>query len=371
MAYTWHAVDLRSGKRGPRLQTQQRGTVSRIIGEPTDAQIMVLVWDQELGRAVPEWEYWTEPGRMAAVLVDDNDMPLWAGIVLRRIPDETIWLPVALASLEHYFDRRYMWDVTYTGIDQATIAGNIVNFHAATTGVPFVVDAKLTGQLRDRTYMYTDDKTALSVLTDLMNLQDGIEFTVDLAWADTAHTTLQYIFRVGSRIGKSLPQPIRFEYPGPVQSFQIPQDYTRENGANDVQAVSSGQGDTRPQSNKAIDQAKLDAGWVRYERRWTPSTSITEIPTLDSYAIEELAQVRDGLVELSLVANLDTSPRLNVDWWLGDDINVAITAPAFPATRGVDNQVVPGYESIVRVVGWTIDLDARTLTPRLREYDPA
>jgi hypothetical protein len=68
------------------------------------------------------------------------------------------------------------------------------------------------------------------------------------------------------------------------------------------------------------------------------------------------------------VANLDTCPRLNADWWLGDDITAALTAPSLPAQRDIDGNWVPGYEKRVRVVGWSIDLDARTLTPNLREY---
>ena len=368
MTYTWHAVDLKTGKRGPQLQMQQRGQVSRIIGEPTDAQNAVLCWDTTKGQEVPEWRYWTQPGRMLAVLVDDEDRPLWGGIIVRRIPDQTEWVPVAMATLEHYLDRRYSGGHTFTADDQAVIAGILVNATIADDGVPFIIDAEDTGVIRDRTYLDSEDKTTLSLLTDLMNIQDGLEFTVDLEWSDTSHTTLNYLFRIRQRIGRSLAQPVRFEHPGPVQSFSLPEDYTRENGANDTMAVSSGEGDARPQSSHHVDTAALDAGWVRYERRWTPSTSITEQSTLEAYAAEELALKREGLRELSLVANLDTCPKLNADWWLGDDITAAITSPAFPARTGPDGELLPGYEQTVRVVGWTIDLEARTLTPSVREY---
>lgn len=350
---------------------QQRGTVSRIIGEATDAQNAVLCWDEEKQKPVPEWNYWTEPGRMLALLVDDNDQPVWGGIILRRIPDETVWVPIAMATLEHYLDRRYLNDsYVFSGQDQSVIATSLVEATLFTNGpgVPFVIDAPNTGVLRDRTYLDADDKTTLSLLTDLMNIQNGIEFTVDLEWTDTTNTVLRYVLRIGPRIGKSLPEPARFEHPGPVQRFTIPQDYTRENGANDVMAVSSGEGDARPQSTHHVDQDKLDAGWVRYERRWTPSTSITDPGTLEAYAAQELYDKKDGLVELTLVADLDTCPKINADWWLGDDITAAITAPSLPATVDVDGAVQPGYEQRVRVVGYTIDLDGRTLTPNLREY---
>lgn len=368
MAYTWHAVDLRTGKRGPQLQMQQRGTVSRIIGEQTDAQGAVLCWDEERQRPVEEWRYWTEPGRMLALLVDDADRPIWGGVILRRIPDETVWVPVAMATLEHYLDRRYSGTLSVSSMEQADIAATLVNRTVTSDGVPFTLSVTTDGVLRDRTYLDADDKTTLSLLTDLMNIQNGIEFTVDLEWTDTTNTVLKYVLRIGPRIGKSLPQPARFEHPGPVQRFTVPQDYTRENGANDVMAVSSGEGDARPQSQHYVDEDKLAAGWVRYERRWTPSTSITDNGTLDAYAAEELDLKKDGLVELTLVADLDTAPRLNVDWWLGDDITAAITAPSLPARVDPDGARLPGYEERVRVVGWAMDLDARTLTPNLREY---
>lgn len=364
--YTWHSIDLKTGKRGPQLQMQQRGTVSRIIGEPTDAQAAVLC--EYKGEPVPEWRYWTEPGRMMALLVDPDDRPIWGGVILRRIPDETVWVPVTMVTLEHYLDRRYSGAQTFANTEQASIAAALVSATVTTTGVPFTIATTATGQLRDRTYLDSEDKTTLSLLTDLMNIQNGIEFTVDLEWTDTTNTVLRYVLRIGSRTGKSLPQPTRFEHPGPVQRFTVPEDYTRENGANDVMAVSSGEGDARPQSQHHVDQAKLDAGWVRYERRFTPSTNITNETTLDAYAVEDLSLKSGGLVQLSLVADLDSCPRLNADWWLGDDITAAITAPAYPARRGANNELLPGYEQTVRVVGWTMDLDARTLTPHLREY---
>jgi hypothetical protein len=367
MPHTWHAVDLLTGKRGPQLQMRQLGTVGKIIGEPTDSQNDVLCWDTVKNAPVPEWRYWTEPGRMMALLVDDDDRPVWGGVILRRIPNETEWVNLGMSTLEHYLDRRYSGTGNYLATEQAVIASSIVQATVSANGVPFVPTFTTTGILRDRSYPDHEDKTALSLLQDLMNIQNGIEFTVDLEWTDTTNRVLKYIFRIGTRIGKAQVPPTRFEHPGPVQRFTIPQDYSRDNGANDVMAVSTGEGDARPKSVHMVDTAALAVGFPRYERRWNPSSGISEQGTLDAYATSELVRVRNGLTELSLVANLDTCPRLNVDWWLGDDITAAITAPAYPAQTGVNGEQLPGYEKTVRVVGWTMDLDARTLTPNVRE----
>jgi hypothetical protein len=366
--HTWHAVDLLTGKRGPQLQMGQRGRVSRILGEPTDSQNTVLCWDEERGQETPEWRNWTTPGRMMTVLVDPDDRPIWGGVILRRVTDETEWVSIAMSTLEHYLDRRYSGNLSFTNVEQSTIAATLAGAAVANGGVPFTIDAKPSGITRVRKYLDSEDKTVLSLMADLMNVDNGVEFTVDLDWVDPGHTTLGYFLRIAAHIGAQNDLPVRFDHPGPVQRFSVTEDYTRENGANDVLAVSSGEGNARPQSIHWEDSSSLGSGWVRYERRWTPSTSIVSQNVLDDHAIRELRRVRKGLNEISLIADLDTCPRLNADWWLGDDIRATITSLAFPERRTADGVLRPGYERIVRVVGWEMDLDARTLTPSLREY---
>lgn len=370
VTHTWHAVDLVTGERGPQLEMQARGTVSRIIGEATDTQASVLCWDQQNGREMPGWRDWTVPGRKMAVLVDDDDLPVWGGMFLRRIPDETIWVPVTMATLEHYFDRRYIGP-GYILDDEATIAEQMILNTMAADGIPFTIAATATGFSREFASDGAEDKTVMSVLTDIMKF-GTMEFTVDLAWTDINHTTLEFIFRVGPRIGTTeigglppggSPQPVRFEHPGSIISFQVAEDYTKGTGANDVLALSSGEGPARPQSAYAVD---LSGGWVRYERRFTPSTNITSPDVLDAYATARLTSDRTGLTQPTFVANLDTAPKLGTDWHLGDDVTVVITAPAYPE-QVISAQRFPGYEKTVRIVKWAIDLDARTLTPSARE----
>ncbi|MGH8965001.1 MAG: hypothetical protein ACRDXB_06690, partial [Actinomycetes bacterium] len=228
----------------------------------------------------------------------------------------------------------------------------------------------LSGTKRDRVYHDDEDKTVASILQDLMGVEGGPEWTIDLEWADETHTLLTPTVRVRDRLGAAsdLPEAV-FELPGPVTAFAYVEDYTGDHGANDVLAVSSGEGDARPTSTHQVAQDLLDAGWAVFEDRFTPSTSITETATLDVHAAAELAAVRDGLHELTLDAHLDTAPRVGEQFRLGDDVTAFLTGPRFPAHTGPDGDQVPGYLRNVRCVGWEIDLDARRLKPRLVEVD--
>lgn len=379
---SWHSFDLRTGRRGSRLVTDELGSVSRILNEATETTIDVRIWRD--GATVPDWEAATEPGVVMLVAIDDDtEQPIWGGMCYRRVSnlgqDESVTLN--LVTLEAYLDRRYANDdFTFTGADQVSQIAHDMIASTLAEGVLFTIDAPYSNWKRDRTYLLDEDKTILSILNELADVENGIEFTVDLAWADgDTHMVLDRIIRIRDRVGTAYlgnfgtesDSPVAvFHMPGSVTDFQYVEDYSAEAGANAVMAVSSGEGDDRPES--AIHIA-LDVviGWggsmPRFEKRFTPSTSITDTGTLDDHARDELQQTWDGTNELTLEAYLDTAPRLNSDWFLGDDVGVSLTCPRFPERTNSDNEVVPGYQANVRCIGWEIDLDERRVKPRLLE----
>jgi hypothetical protein len=366
VAVTWHAVDLKTGRRGQQITTASLGTVGRIIGEPTDLSGLAVAC--QIGdEPVVGWEQATLPGRMMLVACDDDDVPVWGGMVLRRRSTSSSWVSLDLATCEAYFDRRYVTDHTYAATSQGAIVSGIITDNAIATGIEFTVDAS-SSFVRDRTYLDDEDKTVLSVLQDLMAVEGGPEFTVDLEW-NADHTTLARIVRVRDRIGTASTLPVtRFEMPGNVVDFEYVEDYSGDNGANDVMATSSGEGDARPTSAHQVAQSLIDNGWVKYERRFTPSTSIIDTNVLDAHARAELAQTQDGLAELTLEVDLsDGRPLPWVDFHLGDDVAVALTCPRFPEVLDANGALGPGYTKNVRCVGWEVDLDANRLKPRLLE----
>jgi hypothetical protein len=380
---TWHSFDLRSGRRGPQLTTRTLGSVSRILNEATETQIDVRIpsataedhalYDDTLAA--------TLPGRVMLVAVDDNDQPIWGGLVYKRVSSAAEWMSLNMVTLEAYLDRRYInADVTFTNEDQVSVIAKEVIETTLAYGVEFTIDAPYSNWLRDRTYLIDEDKTILSILQELSGIENGIEFTVDLAWADgDDHMVLDRIFRIRNQVGTAYlgvtgtdsDQPIAiFHMPGAVTDFQYIEDYGSENGANAVVAVSSGEGDARPESFRHIALGIVVGWgglWAMFEKRFTPSTSITDTTTLDQHAHSELLQTWDGMNELTLEANLDTAPRVNADWFIGDTVAVSLTSQRFPERMNSDGEIVPGYQGNVRCIGWEIDFDARRLKPRLLE----
>lgn len=366
MEITWHAVDLRTGRRGQQLTTAEQGTVGRIIGEPTDLSGLSVACEID-GEAVVGWEAATLPGRMMLVACDPDDAPIWGGMVIRRRSDASTWVQLDLTTCEAYFDRRYVTDRSFVATAQGAIVSGVITGDVVPTGISFTVDADSAAQ-RDRDYLADEDKTVLTVLQELSSIEGGVEFTVDLEW-DADHTTLSRIVRVRDRIGTAAANPVgRFEMPGNVVGFEYVEDYSSDNGANDVLATSSGEGDARPTSAHMVAQDLLDNGWARYERRISPSTSITDTDVLDAHAREELAQTQDGLAELTLEVDLSNGwPLPWSDFHLGDDVAVALTCPRFPEALDANGALAPGYARNVRCAGWEVDLDAGRLKPRLLE----
>jgi hypothetical protein len=371
---TWHTFDLRTGRRGPQLTTQQLGAFGRIIGESTDCSLDVRVYDPGMetdpryptaAGAIPGAIAGTEPGRSLLVALDELDQPVWGGLVLRRVSTEAETVSVSCSTLEHYFGRRFVGDLSFTDTDQGQIAAGVID-GLAVDGLSFTMDAPPSGVFRDRDYFDDEDKTVLSVLQDLMGVEGGPEFTVELEWADEDHAALSYVVQVRNRIGVAPAVPVAFTMPGCIQTYTLTEDYSEGYGANDVLATSSGQGNVRPTSDHHVETDYLSGGWAKYEYRYEPSTSIIDTETLDDHAAEQLALMKDGLVEFELTANLDAAPRFGSDWHLGDDLTLAVTSPRHPSYLDADGAQVPGLTARVRCVGVSIDYDARTITPQVR-----
>ena len=380
---TWHSFDLKSRRRLSQVTTRSQGTIERIIGEATDLSGLAVLCSEN-GVPVPGFDALTLPGRTMMVALNEDERPMWAGIVLRRRDTGSEWVELDLVSLEGYFDRRYVTGtlVTFPAPDansvatagygyifsderQSAIVAGLVTGDVIPTGIQFSIDAT-SNVRRDRTYKSDEDKTVLSVLQELMEVEDGPDFTVDLDWTDSTRTVLNPILRVRDRLGtaSSIP-PAAFECINGGYSFI--EDFSSENGANDVLATSSGEGESRPESMHAVADDLIAGGWLKFQERFQPSSSITKITTLNAHARSRLARMSDGAKILTVEGSLSDSPLPNRDFFLGDDVRVSITSPRFPERIGPDLDRVAGYTATVRCVGWSIDYDAETVTPMLLE----
>src|SRR5205823_6131342 len=93
--------------------------------------------------AVPGWDAATLPGRVMLVALNEEDMPEWGGMVLRRRSTFDSWVDVDLATLEGYLDRRFVRDHQYKQVAQNVIIEGVMTTDVIPTGVQFIVDTRV------------------------------------------------------------------------------------------------------------------------------------------------------------------------------------------------------------------------------------
>lgn len=331
----------------PNLRVE--GSLKRTIGRH-ETQTAILPLD----RAPKNWRTATrEKSVFLVALTDalDNEprgVPVWGGMVTSAEEGHGSEVALALATAEDYLNDRYVGTVTYnTG--QNEIVADLLNRYVIPYGPPIRV-VKLPGAnpVRQRTYADKDDKTVYAALEELSGVSGGPEWTIEWEWVDERRMGL--VLYVGARVGSPAPVGLGpaswFELPGNVQSCNLTRGYRRGEGANDVMATSSGDGDARPQSTR---HGVLNDGRPRVEFRWSPSTSITTQSVLEDHAERALTGMKSGTRELAITATQERT----VPFDLGDDVGFNLVSPAWP----------DGITGTARVLG--IEWTNTTVTPVL------
>lgn len=354
MSLSWVACNAADGRVLADLPDLSVDSVSVVLGAYTTTQGTLPV------PTAPEgWGRATLPGAAFLVLLDDagggtDPLPVWGGLVVRRSRTLGDEVPLSLATVEAYLDRRFVRDRTFTGVSQTDIVRLLVEEFA--TSFPIRVQASTSAVTRDRSYRDAGDKTLLSELTELSGVSGGPEWTVGWEHRTNPERYTPVLF-VADRIGAPVPAGFgpgaTFEAPGPVIDAELVEDFGAGKGATDVMAMSTASADVRPQSPH---QLAVGSERPPFEHRFTPSTSISEVSTLTAHAQSALAQMQDGAQSLTLTAVIEDAPRLGRDWVIGDDVGYRIQAPAFP----------DGLSGTARCIGWSIDLgEPATVTPIL------
>lgn len=362
---TWLGCDLVTGRIVEELpDLEPSGSIGALLGAYTSAAFNLPIPLGGNGSAPRNWESATEPGRSMIVAVLGG-VPVWAGIVLVRSGGTDATVALSTVSIEGYLDRRMVADHEFVGVDESLIAASLVD-DAAAEGIGLLVDAPETGTARDRTYLDQDDKTIYSALRELMGVIDGPEWTVVLDWSDVTQTAVTTTVRLRSRIGRASTTPNAVFTAGSASAvlssvgvsearYTYSEDYSSGKGANHVVATSSGEGDSRPQSAPARDEALIAAGWPRWEHRYSPGSSITVTSTLDAHAQAALARMARGARVVTITARADAYPMLGTDWAIGDDVGYDLIGHRHPA----------GLTGTARAVGWQLDPRAGSVSPIL------
>lgn len=350
----WYGCDLRTGGIVEDLPAlKPTGALSRKLGTSSTLQLELA-----LAGAPAEWEAATAPGRSLLVAVDTaTDTPLWAGAVLPREGGSANTVQLGAATLEAYLDARYPGTQILIGSDQATVVSSLVA-PALTSGPPIVIDAVATGTTMDYLTDDGDDKTILSCLQEVMGLDGGPEWTIDVVW-NGAHSGFQFPLRVRKQIGtqSSTPDAV-FDYPGCVSDYTLSESYEQGKGATRVIARGEGEGSSRLTSGNQDATALIANGWPVWEYRYTPSSGITDPNQLTAHATKSLALMAQGAQVWSMQAVASRAPRVGSDWGLGDSVHLAVER---------SNRHPTGADVVARCWSWELDPGADSVRPILVE----
>lgn len=316
--------------------------------EEITSETMMLPW-----RNIPSnWGEATVPYGTAILLVRGSTV-LWGGIVVKR--ERTLQgegLSLTVATVEHYFDSVHVKDHTYSNRDQCEIVSDLVSTTLKDHRFMLSVEASPSRIRRDRTYEESSDKTLLSVLQELSNVQNGPEWCT--SWRIVGGSYMP-VLTVADRIGSTAPVTTFDE--SVMTSFKVLEDYTNGYGANMVWAVGSTSGEDQLRSDiMAADQAYRPV----VEHVVRPSSSITQKETLDAHASASLRQLRDGTNTVDMTLSLLSAPIVYDDWKPGDVV-------AWTVADDDDGRFAGFDRGEARVVGYDIDFSGVwTITPVLQ-----
>jgi hypothetical protein len=349
----WFGCDMRTGGIIEDLPSlKPTGALSRKLGDATTLQ-----FDLGLPGAAANWDEATVAGATVLVAVDiATDTPVWAGEVLTRDAGSTQTAQLGAATLEHYLDSRYPGTQTLLATDQAAVITALAT-PALTNGPPFVIDATNTGVTMDYLSNDGDDKSILSCLKEVMALDGGPEWIVDVTW-NAGHTGFRFPLRVRPKIGVQAGTAVTFDFPGCVASYTLSESYEAGKGATDILARGEGEGESRLTSSLYEATALIAAGWPRRDFRFTPATGVTDPDMLNLHAAQSQALMAQGAQVWSVEAIASRAPRLGQSWGLGDSIHLAVeTSPRHPQ----------GADMTARCWAWELDAGADRVRPILVE----
>lgn len=347
----WYGCDLRTGGIIEDLPSfTPSGPLSRHLGDVTTLQAGLALPGAPRG-----WAEATAPGATMLVAVDTTtDIPLWAGAVVAREGGSDQSVQLGAATLERYLDARYPGTQTLIAADQAAVVTALVT-PALADGPPFTIDAPSTGVTMNYLTEDGDDKSILSCLQELMGLDGGPEWTIDVVW-NAGHNGFEFPLRVRPSIGLQAATAVTFDFPGCVSGYGLAESYEAGKGATVVVTRGEGEGSSRLTSTPHVATALIAGGWPRWEYRFTPATGVTDPDQLDAHAAKTLALMAPGGQVWTLEAVASRAPRLGQDWALGDSVHLAVeTSPRHPV----------GADMTARCWAWELDAGADRVRPIL------
>lgn len=364
---TWYICDILTGKILFTLPEVKCET-SDVLGQYTSSTATVPIPTDTLSpvylsKGQIRDLFW--PWRRMLVRVGAG-LPMWAGVITGRERGSSSELSFPVSTLGVYLDMRIVGDHDFVNADESTIYSALLA-DANVEGINIFVDAPPTGVRHDRSYRRKDGVTVFKRLDELSDVENGSEWHIFLRWMpDESGFLIVLELRPEIGVQPDLP-PVKIKARPSSGSdsamdatYKLIESYSREDFANHITAVGDGQGEAQPESVPARSAA-LDSGQEpRIERRFNPSSGITDIETLNAHARAALARDEAGSETWEVTVSANATPIYGKDFTLGRHIKAELTGPGHPPDP--DDPTKPGVTVIKRVMGWSLNQDGSTMT---------
>lgn len=360
--WRWYACDLKSGLLRTQLPLTPSGELTREL-----CGIGTGTFDLPLNDpACPQdWRESTEPKR-AVIVGEMNGIIVWAGIIGARKRDSSDVVSLNCSSIESYFEMRYVdWSLAQINgqqWDQHAIFAVLVDHALHTAGIPISLEGLApSGVYRESpVYERNKDQQIYDQLTELSELDNGPEWTLLTRWVDDPATRrIEHVLHLATpHVGAVRPDPEwTFSAPGNITDWEVFEDYSVGNYANVVVAGGEGEGADRVMSANGIAQYSdaLKYGAPLMEHRY--ATQLSTQYTVDAAARGTLLAVHRGTVTAKVSLRAEQY-QLHTGWALGDTCRVRLHGGGYPE----------GYDAVWRIVGWSVDPLAETISPTLTPY---
>lgn len=311
------------------FKVDSRRAVGRRVKDPYDATLPCRRCLYVLRDGVPQWGgiIWTRTydSRTGVVQLQAGDW--WTYFDHRKL------LPLLTAPIDVRYEIANL-SVTKTGIDQNTIARDLVALAQTHTGgnLGISLDTVTSGITRDRTWYGYELADVGQELRRLTALIDGPDITFGVSPSPDANGRPVRIMRTGTPMLGQQGSAWVWETDGNITDYVWPSDGARF--AKRVFATGSGNEFFQPIA-VAEDTSTARAAWPLMEIE-NAYSSVSDDDTLQSHADSDQQLARLPVVLPKLVVRGDRSPRIG-EWGVGDDGRVHIEDDFFP--NGIDTSM--------------------------------
>jgi hypothetical protein len=332
----------------------------------------VPVMDPQV-RALDPWAATTP--RRTAVYAERDGAVVWGGIVWgRRRAAGSLGLALSGATFESWLAHRLLTaDLTGTGRTAAQMATTLLaTLQAATNGnIGLTVSDATGGAARDRTWLASDTKTALDLISSYTQTQKPIEFRVDVGKDGAGRFTRTLVIGEPKLGRRATASGIELVYPGgELLDWTDAEDGGAANNAlygNGGPPPAGGANLTVYRTAGDVGSNELVAGVPLLQGGFSASNQ-SSLPALTD-AVD--AQLLAGLNTQGRWSNAAVRPdgEFGVGGYhLGDDATLRISHPGFrewPAdafadtVRIIGDTLTPGEGNTPESLTWTLGLDGR------------